>query len=98
MPSPTSRSDAQGRFSRTRAKACRSWGWPFDPRNIATEPTTGEPRPSSRAVSGARRPNGKASRFTPAGIAITRSGATPAAITTRRIASPLVMTRSASQR
>ncbi len=98
IPSPTRRSVAPGRFSRTIAKACRSCGWPLEPRNIATEPMTGWPRPSSRAVSGARAPNGKDSRFTPAGIAMTRSGGTPTATTSRRMASPLVITRSASQR
>ena len=81
------------------AKASRSWAWPLEPRNIATEPITGRPRPSSRAVrrrrAGAER---EGSRLTPAGIATTRSGGTPASTTSRRMASPLVITRSASQR
>ena len=36
-------------------RPARRWGCPLEPRNIATEPITGDPRPSPRAVSGARR-------------------------------------------
>ena len=50
------------------------------------------------AVAGRARAEREGPRFTPAGIATTRRGGAPAPTTRRRIASPLVITRSASQR
>ena len=51
------------------------------------------PKPARRATPVRK---GKVSRSTPAGIATTRPAGTPAPTMMRRIASPLVMTRSAS--
>ena len=73
---------------------------------MATEPTMGPtadrrargPCPRRRGVSALARGPSKSSSVTPAGMATTRSGGAPAAITIRRISSPLVMTRSASHR
>ena len=80
-----------------RAKASRRFAWPFEPRNMATEPITGDERARLSASAGERRRKGNSPSSTPAGIATTRSGAAPAPTTSPRIASPLVMTRSASQ-
>ena len=71
---------------------------------MATEPMM-SPRappagasPRERRAASAPSASVKSSSLTPAGIATTRSGGTPAAITSWRMASPLVITRSASHR
>ena len=75
---------------------------------MATEPRMGPetapagagPRasPSARSAASPASPSVKSPSLTPAGIATTREGGTPAAITSSRMASPLVITRSASHR
>ncbi len=60
---------------------------------------TGRASPRDRlSVSGAFPARSISARSTPAGTATTRAAGTPEATTMLRMASPLVMTRSASQR